>query len=313
MANILESIPWARRLKLRHLEVFLAVHEAGSLTAAAAQLHMTQPALSHWLADIEDVVGRPLFVRNRRLSLTEEGEVLRTHAARMLGDVQRTHADLQAVRSGLQGRLHVGTGLPRVLLPKAIARLQHGKPGIFVSVIEAPLPDLLQRLAKREIDIIIGALSAHALRSGFATESLIADSVQVVARPGHAFLRRKKPQWQDTKAHPWILPPVGSVMRDALDAAFAAQDLQPPVPCVEANSSLRVQLLMGDSDYLSILSALEVHLYRPQGLIERIPLTPAIAFPDIGAIWEKEREGALLSHFLDALREESRAMDAATA
>ena len=112
MTPTLDSIAWARRLKLRHLEVFLAVHATGSLTAAAAQLHMTQPALSHWLSDIEDVVGRPLFVRSRRLALTPEGEVLRMHAARMLGDVQRTDADLKAVQAGLQRMSNRDVQLP---------------------------------------------------------------------------------------------------------------------------------------------------------------------------------------------------------
>ena len=178
MTQSLESIGWARRLKLRHLEVFLAMHESGSLTAAAAQLHMTQPALSHWLADIEDVIGCPLFVRGRRLALTGEGQVLLQHAARMLGDVRRTDAELQSVHSGMQGRLHVGTGMPRVLLPKAVARLQQERPGIFVSVLEASMPDLLERLAKRELDIVISALSAQAVRSRFATESLIPDTLE---------------------------------------------------------------------------------------------------------------------------------------
>lgn len=305
MAKLLETAPWARRLKIRHLEVFLALHETGSLTAAAGQLHMTQPALSHWLTDTEDVVGRPLFVRGRRLALTPEGEVLRAHAARMLGDVQRTHADLQAVRSGLQGRLHVGTGLPRVLLPRAIARLQQEKPGIFVSVIEASLPELLDRLSKREIDLIIGALNAQALKSGFATESLLSDSVQVVARSGHAMLSRKRPRWGEMNPYPWILPPAGSVMRDAFDQAFAMQKQPSPVPCVEAGSSIRVQLLLEERDYLSILSASEVQLYQPLGVIQRVPLRPVIACPDIGVIWERDRQNTLMSHLLDALRVES--------
>lgn len=308
MSNILSEISWARRLKIRHLEVFLTLHETGSLTAAAAQLHMTQPALSHWLADMEDVIGRPLFVRNRRFALTEAGEAFREHAIRMIGDVQRTHAELHAIQSGLQGRLHLGTGLPRVLLPNAIARLQQSRPGIFVSVVEAPQPDLLERLSAREIDIIIGALSVDALRSGFATEVLIADTVQVVARCGHPFLEQKETQWQDTNQYPWILPPVGSVMRDVFDKAFAAQNLRPPTPCVEANSSIRLQLLLGDRNYLSILSASEVQLYCPLGLIERIPLLPEIPFPNIGAIWQTERLCPIMSHFLDALRIESSAM-----
>jgi len=301
MPSKLDEIPWARRLKLRHLEVFLAVHETGSLTSAAVRLHMTQPALSHWLADAEEAVGRPLFLRLRRLTLTPDGEVFRAHAARMLGDVERTDADLKAVRAGLQGRLHVGTGLPRVLWPRAIARLHESRPGIFVSVSEAPLPQLLEMLAKREIDMIIGALAAQARASGFAVEPLLIDSVQVVARRQHPCLQQPA-TWESTLQYPWILPPVGAVMRSALDAAFAAQHLAPPVPCVEANSSVRVQLLHEERNYLSILSASEVLLYRSQGVLDNLRLFPEIPSPDIGAIWEEERGSGLVSHFLEALR-----------
>ena len=70
----LDHIAWARRLKLRHLEIFLTLASAGSVTAAARLMHMTQPAVSHWLSDIEDLVGTPLFLRNRGLRLTEAGE-----------------------------------------------------------------------------------------------------------------------------------------------------------------------------------------------------------------------------------------------
>ncbi|HSI47108.1 MAG TPA: LysR substrate-binding domain-containing protein [Ideonella sp.] len=305
MSDLLETIPWARRLKIRHLEVFLALDETGSMTAAAGQLHMTQPALSHWLADLEEAIGQPLFVRGRRLSLTPDGEVLRAHASRMLGDVRRTHADFLALHAGLQGRLRVGTGLPRVLLPRAIARLQQKQPGIFVSVVEASLSELLEQLARREIDLIIGALSAQALASGFATAPLRADSLQVVARSGHALLGPAGASWASMDRHPWLLPPAGSVMRAAFDEAFAMQKQRPPVPCVEAGSSIRVQLLLEERDYLTILSAAELQLYRPLGLIQRVPLSPAIPSPDIGAIWEPALGSRLVAHFVEALRSES--------
>ena len=72
---------------------------------------MTQPAVSHWLSDIEDLVGTPLFLRNRGLRLTEAGEVLARHARRMLGDLRRTSEEIESVKSGIAGRLHVGTVL----------------------------------------------------------------------------------------------------------------------------------------------------------------------------------------------------------
>lgn len=307
MENTLHSIPWTRKLKFRHLEVFLALHETGGITAAAIQLHMTQPALSHWLADLESVVGHPLFLRNRRLELTNAGEVLRSHAERMLGEVYRTDAELKAVQAGLHGRLHVGSGLPRVLLPNTIARLQEARPGVFVSVVEAPFATLLEMLANRSIDVIIGALGAQALGSGFAIEALIADSIQIVARQGHPCLEDVALCWTDVLDYPWILPPSGAEMRSIFDGAFAARHLRPPTPCVEAGSSIRAQLLMGDSNYLSTLLNSELQLYKRFGL-QNVHLEPTIRFPDIGAIWDAGRPSPLVSHFLEALRAESSAM-----
>ncbi|MFL9942316.1 LysR family transcriptional regulator [Paraburkholderia graminis] len=305
MEKNLNSVPWARKLKLRHLEVLLALHETRNITAAATRLHMTQPALSHWLSDLESVVGHAVFLRNRRLELTCAGEVLRLHAERVLGDVYRTDAELEAVKSGLHGRLHVGTGVPRVLLPEAIANLQATRPGIFVSVVEAPFTTLLEMLANQSIDVIIAALGATALGSGFATEALMPDSVQIVARQGHPCFRNGAPRWSELLEYPWLLPPSGAVMRGIFDAAFAAQGSAPPTPCVEASSSIRAQLLMGENDYLSVLLGSELRLYQSQGL-EKVPVEPDMCFPDIGVIWDPDRESPLVSHFLDALRTTSR-------
>lgn len=307
MTSQLQSIPWARRLKLRHLEVFLSLHQTGSLTAAAAQLHMTQPAMSHWLTDLEGVVGCSLFVRNRRFALTAAGDVFRLHAERMVGDVQRTHRDLEAVQAGHQGALYVGTTLPAVLLPKAITRLQEGRQGVFVSVVESSLSDLLDRMARCEVDIVIGALSAVTGRTAYASEVLINDSMQVVARRGHPILRKRKPSWSDTLLYPWILPPGSTLMRNVLDEAFAAQHLQPPRPCVESTSSMRLQLLAEDRDYLSILLTSEMKQYQPRGLVQVVRMEPSIPFPDIGAIWDADRAGPLLTRLLEALRMEAAA------
>jgi DNA-binding transcriptional LysR family regulator len=304
MESTLHSVQWARKLKFRHLEVFLALHETRNITTAATRLHMTQPALSHWLADLESVVGHPLFLRSRRLELTSVGEVFRGHAERMLGEVYRTDAELKAVDSGMNGRLHIGSGLPRVLLPSTIARLQDERPGIFVSVVEAPFAVLLDMLAHRSIDVIIGALGAQALQTGLATEPLISETIKIVVRKGHPCLDLGTSCWKELIRYPWILPPSGSEMRMTFDAAFAAQRTAPPTPCVEAGSSIRAQLLMGERNYLSIFLSSELQLYRQMGL-QSLHIEPIIHFPDIGAIWDADRCGAPIEHFLNALRVES--------
>jgi DNA-binding transcriptional LysR family regulator len=305
MTGILDSIPWARRLKIRHLEVFVVLNETHNLTEAAARLHMTQPALSRWLADAEDAVGRPLFVRDRRLSLTVDGEVVLAHAQRMLSDVQRTHNELQAVRQGLQGRLNVGTGQPRVLLPRAIARLHRDRPGVFVSIVEGPMPELLQKLARRELDVVIGAIGVQALESGFKCETLLPDSIRVVASSSHPLVQVAQVDWKDTLSYPWILPPTGSMMRAAINDAFARQWLEPPIPSVEGNSSMRLHLLVGERNYVSILAATEAVLYTAGEHLGIVPVDPPVAFPELGMIWSADRAGSMVCGLLDALRSEA--------
>jgi DNA-binding transcriptional LysR family regulator len=250
--------------------------------------------------------GQPAVRSQAPPRVDAPGEVLRMHAQRMLGDVHRIHAELEAVRSGLQGRLQVGTTLPPVLLPPAIARLQRDAPGIHVSVVESSLVDLLDKLGKREIDAVIGALIPEVLQAGFATEVLVRDVVQVVARDDHPFLREAKPTWEQTCNYPWIMPPRGSVMRARLDEAFAAQGVPAPRPSVEAGSSIRVQLLLsGGRDYLTVLSGSELRLFRNLGKISGITLDPVIAFPDIGVIWSSDGASALVAHLISALRIEA--------
>jgi DNA-binding transcriptional LysR family regulator len=307
MAILLDSIPWARRLKIRHLEVFVVLHETRSLTDAAARLHMTQPALSHWLADMENALGRALFLRDRRLTVTPDGEVLLRHAERMLGDVQRTHLELQAVEQGMQGRLHVGTGLPRVLLPGAISRLLGGRPDVFVVVTEAPQPQLLEMMCRCELDVLFAAIGTDVRQMPFSVESLVPSSIQIVARRDHPLLQGRTCRLEDTLTWPWILPPTDSVMRGAFNDAYARQGLSPPQARVVGNTSVRMQLLACGRDYLSILTAMEVRLYAPDGFALRVPVDTAISFPDIGIVWSPDRSGPIVDSFLDAAREAARA------
>ena len=308
MGSILDSIPWARRLKIRHLEVFVVLHEMRSLTDAASRLHMTQPALSHWLADMESTVGRALFVRDRKLSLTPDGQVLLAHAERMLGDVQRTHLELQAVQGGMRGRLHVGTGLPRILLPGAISRLHQARPDVFVSVTEAAQPQLLGMLARCEVDALIGVMGTEVLQSGFACEGLMSDCVQIVARRDHPLTRQGPLTLQDTLACSWILPPGNSVMRAAFDDSFAQAGVRPPMACVEGNSSVRMQLLVCAPNYLSIFTASELKGLRSDEPVVALPLTASIPFPDIGTIWSPQHAGPIVMGFLEAVRFEARSV-----
>ena len=304
MTERLESIRWARKLKMRHLEVLLVLCKLRSITAAANEMHMTQPAVSHWLADLEEVIGQALFVRGRQLSLTQAGEVLKRHAERMLGDVGRVNEELASIGMGMTGRLHIGSIISATpaLLPQAIARVQAHSPQLRLQVSEATFDPLLERLRRRELDLIISPLHVNAIKSGFKSELLIEDTVSVVVRPGHPILALPTPRWSDVAQLPWVMPPADTLMRKQLEAAFHTAGIPVPVPRIEAASLVVIQMILRQGDYIGVLASSVIPVYRQMGLIEVVELTPCVDFGPIGMLWDAEAEDSKLLAFADALR-----------
>lgn len=309
MATRLEDITWARRLKFRHLEVLLVLCQARSITAAAEELHMTQPAVSHWLSDIEDLVGAPIFVRGRQLKTTPAGEVLRRHAERMLGDVRRTSEELVAVNQGISGTLRIGSiaSAAPSLIPQTIAQLQEEFPDLHVHVlIEGTFDSLLERLRKKELDLIIGPLDIRAQKSGFQCELLVADTVAVVVSPGHPLARKRKPTWQEAAELPWIMPPVGTIMRQRVESAFLQANVDVPPARVETASHVLVQMMLQRGVYMSALAGSVAPIYAGFKLMDIVKLTPAVVFGDVGMLWDEQDMEPKLAKLITSLRRQAR-------
>lgn len=313
MTGRLDDITWARRLKLRHLEVLLILCDLRSITGAAKVLHMTQPAVSHWLADIEDLVGTPLFVRGRQLKTTPAGEVLRRHAERMMGDVHRTSEELASVGSGLVGHLYVGSIISATpaLLPKAIGRILKSYPHLHVHVLEATFEVLLERLHKKEMDLIIGPLDMRAQASGFPSELLIDDTVSIVTNPGHPFARRRKPTWTEAATLPWIMPPAGTLMRKRVEAAFLQAGVPVPQARIETASHVVVQMLFRQGEYISALAGSVTPIYASLKLMDIVKMAPQVDFGSIGMLWDAADLDPKLGKFMAALRDEAKLLRSA--
>ncbi len=310
------SIPspdWSRRLKLRHLDVFRELVDSGSVTGAAEAMHLTQPALSHWLKELEDAVGVPLLIRGRRLRLTPAGEVFLRHAKRMLGDVARTREELASIRAGALGRVRVGVLLVAapVLVPRMAARLQRGMPRLTITLVEGTLDQLLTRMHQHELDIIVGRLEEQALNSGFAHAHLYGEPVTVVSRPGHPLAARRRLAWRDVSAYPWIVPPVGTPMRIRLEAVFAKAGLPLPEARLESVTMLANQTVLSETDYLAVLSQSIALHFEQLGLLKSLPLQIHEGLGGVGMLWADAEPGPAVQHVLDALQEEARILHSA--
>ena len=142
-------------MELRVLEYFLAVTREQSISGAAESLHLSQPTLSRQLKDMEDELGKQLMIRgNRKITLTEEGMILRKRAEEILELVQKTEHEITISDDVIAGDVYIGAGETDAvrLIAKAGKRLQAEYPDIHYHISSGDSTDVLESLDKGLID-----------------------------------------------------------------------------------------------------------------------------------------------------------------
>lgn len=208
-------------IKLRHIKAFLDIAAEGGMSAVARRHGVTQPALSRTLAELELLLGRPLFLRQgRRLVLTEAGALFRRHAA---SGMQAIEAGVAALRPEQHGTLRVGV-LPTVatrFFPRVVLRFNALRPEIGLAVETGPHHYLIRLLREQRIDLMIGRLPGPSEMAALHFDHLYEEDVVLVARAGHPMAGR--PIADALAAAPLILPPSTALIRPAVDAYLASQ------------------------------------------------------------------------------------------
>jgi DNA-binding transcriptional LysR family regulator len=144
-------------MRLRHMEIFEAIRRTGSLTDAAASLHVSQPAASKLLANAEAQLGFRLFDRVKgRLQATAEAEVLAPQIARLHSELTSVRRLALNLRQGQQGHLRVGCSpaLGLGLLPAVVREVQQDQPHVTFDLRTHHSDELITGLLTRELDMI---------------------------------------------------------------------------------------------------------------------------------------------------------------
>jgi LysR family transcriptional regulator for metE and metH len=178
-------------LEIRHLKLIAAVAEAGGVTKAGAQLHLTQSALSHQLRDIEEKLGAPLFLRlNKKMVLTQAGERLLRSAQVVLDELHRAEDDVRQIGLSREGVLRLSTECTTCYhwLPSMLKTFNQKHPRVEVRiVVEAtnrPIPALLE--GKLDLAIVHSRIRDRRL----LVKPLFQDEVVVIMKPGHRLATR---------------------------------------------------------------------------------------------------------------------------
>ena len=142
-------------MDIRVLQYFLAVAREESITKAAEALRMTQPPLSRQLKDLEDELGKQLLIRgSKKVTLTEDGMLLRKRAEELVDLMEKTKAELASSNENINGEIHIGCGETEAIsfLAQAAQNLQKKHPLIHYHIYSGDAERVMEKLDKGLID-----------------------------------------------------------------------------------------------------------------------------------------------------------------
>ncbi len=203
-----------------HLRLFQATASLGRVARAAEALHVSQPAISRQIAQLERALGVPLFDRvGRRLRLTPAGEIVQSYADRIFGLTEDLHHALGDLKGLQRGRLMLGasTTVGEYLLPRAMGRFRQAHPGVELVLEIANTEQILERVLRHGFDLgFVGTKVQHEL---IEVEPYLPDEVVVIAPPDHPLGKRSTVSAAALKGEPFIVREPGSATRATGEAA----------------------------------------------------------------------------------------------
>lgn len=266
------------KLNHRQLEAFRALIETGSVTEASKRIHVTQPAASRLIADLEHSVGYALFRREKkRLSPTPEALALFEEVDRSFIGLNTIAEAAQEIGKFRRGSLHLAS-LPAMaldFLPHMISKFCDDKPDISVSLQIHSSQRVMQCIASQQFDMGFAEIDAE---HPAVTSKVIYDAPMVAILPkGHALLAHSVISPQDFEDENFVSLGSNYLSRERVDAVFLASNVARKMQ-IETQLSMAVGNMVARGAGVSIIDHITAYSLREQGLIETRPFLPEIRY-----------------------------------
>lgn len=193
-------------MELTQLRYIVAVADAGSFTAAAQTLGLSQPSLSLGVKRLEDEIGHPLFDRlTRKVIPTEAGALLIETARRIFAELDRVESEIRELRGEVNGVLRVGT-IPTIgpfVLPHLIETFAEQFPGVQIHVFETVTDRIMQMLEVGELDVALTSILHE--RPGIHVETVAQEELVAIIPQDHRLAGKEPVQWNSLEQEKFLV------------------------------------------------------------------------------------------------------------
>jgi DNA-binding transcriptional LysR family regulator len=262
-------------MTLRHLEVFYAIMRTGSVTAAARQLNISQPAVSSILKHCETRMKLRLFERiSGRLQPTPEANALFQRVAEVHGRLEAIEQLMEDLSAGRFGSLSIAASLTITngYLARAVASFTQERPNVRVSMFTMPIPQVVERVVSRQVEL--GVAYGTISHPEIETERFMRYTVAAVMRSDHPLAARKRIEIRDLAPHNIILYSSRGMLRSIIDRSMEQSGVTPR-STIQVNLSLTAIVLALENAGIALVDPQLLSALSLQGLVAR-PLRPRI-------------------------------------
>ncbi len=276
------------RLRMRQLQLLIALDEHKSLHKASSAMAMTQSAASKSLAELEAMLEAPLFERTKTgLVANDFGRTVLRYARVLASDVASLCEEIGQVRSGTGGHLSIGVimgAIPGLVAP-VVSEMHEQFPNLAIELIEDTSARLLAQLDDGHLDLVVGRASVSSQPEKYRYQAIDDEPLRVVAGPSNPLGKRKRLDIGALADCRWVTYPATMPLRALLERELDLAGLPPPrAPISTASTFVTVALLQRSPTLVSMLPSDVASMFAQHGMLTTLPIELKSKSQTIGVV-----------------------------
>ncbi len=295
------------RIKFRHLQTFVEVARQKSVMKAAELLHVSQPAVTKTIRELEGVLGVEVFERDGRgIKITRYGEVFLKHAGAALTALRQGLDSVTQERIGDAPPIRIGA-LPTVstrIMPRAMQLFLKENTWSRLKIVTGENAVLLEQLRVGDLDLVVGRLAGPEKMAGFSFEHLYSEQVVFAVRAGHPLLKTRQSHFNALSDYTVLMPTRASIIRPFVEGLLIANGVPSLPNQIETVSDSFGRAFVRASDAIWIISAGVVANDIEDGALAVLPVDTSETKGPVGLTMRNDAIPSLpLSILMQTIRE----------